>query len=132
MNSAIFHAYNGDENDQVGGELPYFVGKQYGNGWLRNLAKVAFPILKRIVGVAGRAAQDVIYNERPILDAVKDSAVNALTSFTATKAGEMINRDGERRQGAGLSHSRSTINRSLRRKKKPIKNKSVLYKLLNQ
>ena len=29
---------------QGGVDLPYFVGKQYGNGWLRTLGRFAFPI----------------------------------------------------------------------------------------
>jgi hypothetical protein len=132
MDSAIYNAYNGDNFDQVGGELAYFVGKQYGNGWLRNLAKVAFPILKRLVGVAGRAAKDVIYNERPVLDAVKDSAMSALTSFAATKGAELLTKDNEseQRQGRGIARkSLSTINR--RRQNKKLKSRRSLFKLLN-
>ena len=48
----------------AGGELPYFVGKQYGNGWLRTIERLAFPILRRIAGVAADTAKDVIVKEK--------------------------------------------------------------------
>ncbi len=38
MNKIITSAYSGD---QSGGDLPYFVGKQYGGGWLRTVARFA-------------------------------------------------------------------------------------------
>ena len=47
VDNAISNAYS-----QSGGDLAYFAGKQYGGGWLRTLARFAFPILKRVVGVA--------------------------------------------------------------------------------
>ena len=33
---------------QLGGDLPYFVGKQYGGGWLKTIGRFAFPIIKKI------------------------------------------------------------------------------------
>jgi hypothetical protein len=81
MNSAIYYAYLDSGANQLGGDLPFFVGKQYGSGWLSTLAKVAFPILKRLAGVAtgvaANVAHDVIYNERPIGEAVKEHALKA-------------------------------------------------------
>jgi len=81
----IVAAYSADDANQLGGDLPYFVGKQYGSGWLRTLAKVAFPILRRVVGAAGNAAQDVIYNNRSVGEAVRDSAVNEITNFVNSR-----------------------------------------------
>jgi hypothetical protein len=81
MNSSIYHTYLDSGANQLGGDLPFFVGKQYGSGWLSTLAKVAFPILKRLAGVAtgvaSNIAHDVIYNERPIGEAVKEHALKA-------------------------------------------------------
>ena len=59
ISDSITQAYS-----QTGGDLPYFVGKQYGSGWLRTLARVAFPIIKRVVSVAGRTANDVINSNK--------------------------------------------------------------------
>jgi hypothetical protein len=57
----ITQSYSGP---QYGGDLPYFVGKQYGSGWLRRIAKFAFPIIRRIVSglgtVAANTAEDMI------------------------------------------------------------------------
>lgn len=78
MADPIFRTYHLSNANQVGGELPYFVGKQYGNGWLRTLAKVAFPIVKRVAGVASNAAEDIIFNKKPVGSAIKDSALNEL------------------------------------------------------
>ena len=61
------------------GNLPYFVGRQYGVGWLRNLAKFAFPLLRKAVGavgnIAANTAQNMIENEGSTLgSALKKSA----------------------------------------------------------
>jgi len=86
-NDPFFQAYSGESDEsQYGAALPYFVCKQYGNGWLRTVARVAFPIIKKLFGVAGNAAKQVIYNKSPVLDAVKDSAFKALGSYVTTKA----------------------------------------------
>lgn len=62
-------------NSQVGGELPYFVGKQYGSGWLRTLGRFALPILKRIGGVAYKTASDVLNNNSKFLPTLKNYAL---------------------------------------------------------
>ena len=54
-------------NSQVGGELPYFIGKQYGSGWLRTLGRFALPILKKIGGVAVKTASEVLSNNSKII-----------------------------------------------------------------
>jgi hypothetical protein len=69
------------------GSLPYFVGKQYGTGWLRTLARIAFPLLKTALGAAGgiasRTAQDLIENRKNFKDSIKDN--------TLTEVGNLIN-----------------------------------------
>ena len=56
---------------QGGGDLPFFVGKQRGGGWLRTLARFAFPILRRVLGVATNTAEDVIVNRKKFGMALK-------------------------------------------------------------
>jgi hypothetical protein len=67
---------------QSGGDLPYFIGKQYGSGWLQTLGRFAFPILKKLGGVAvkhvSRAAKDVMVDNKPILPTLKAHAKEAL------------------------------------------------------
>lgn len=77
----IFKAYLPENAHQVGGDLPFFVGRQYGSGWLGTLARVAFPILKRIAGIAGNAAEDVIYRDKPVKSAIVDNAMGAISNF---------------------------------------------------
>lgn len=74
----IFRSYHISYANQYGGDLPYFVGKQYGSGWLRTLAKVAFPIVKRVVGVAGKVAKDVIVKEKPLGQSIRKRAVQQI------------------------------------------------------
>jgi hypothetical protein len=63
---------------QFGGDLPYFVGRQYGSGRLRDIAKFAFPILKRVVGglgsVAASTAEDMIEKRKPFRESLKSNA----------------------------------------------------------
>ena len=77
MNEAISNAYSG----QSGGDLPYFVGKQYGAGWLRTLARVAFPILKRVLGVATNIGEDVIMNKKKFKTSLKENVVKGVTNY---------------------------------------------------
>jgi hypothetical protein len=65
---------------QQGGELPYFVGKQYGSGWLRTIARMAFPILKRFGLAASNVAGDVIMKNKSILPSIKTHGMDALGS----------------------------------------------------
>jgi hypothetical protein len=53
IDKLILNEYSG----QTGyGSLPYFVGKQYGTGWLRNIVRMAFPFLRKALGVVGNIA----------------------------------------------------------------------------
>jgi hypothetical protein len=70
-------AYSG----QYGGaSLPYFVGKQYGSGWLQNLARIAFPLLKKALGFAGtvaaNTAEDIIESRKSFKDSIIDNTIN--------------------------------------------------------
>ena len=66
---------------QQGGELQYFVGKQYGSGWLKTLGRLAFPILKRIGRFLGKAAKDILVNKRPVLESLKRNAMDEVEEF---------------------------------------------------
>lgn len=77
----IYNAYLPNTSTQYGGDLPFFVGRQYGSGWLGTLARVAFPILKKIAGIASHAAEDVIYRDKPVKSAIVDNALGAINSF---------------------------------------------------
>ena len=45
-NSPIIEVYS---SPMQGGQLPYFVGKQYGMGWLKKIGRMAFPLLKKVL-----------------------------------------------------------------------------------
>jgi len=65
------------------GSLPFFVGKQYGTGWLRSLARLAFPILKKAVGSAGNVASntadDLLENRKSFKESLKDNTIGEAT-----------------------------------------------------
>lgn len=86
ISDSITQAYS-----QTGGDLPYFVGKQYGSGWLRTLARVAFPIIKRVVNVAGRTANDVINSNKDWGSSLKDNAMEEVGDFVGNAVGSTIN-----------------------------------------
>lgn len=75
---------------QVGGELPFFVGKQYGTGWLSTIGKYAFPILKRLFHVATNTAEDVFIKDKPILSSLKDHAISEVKDTLKRGLGKKI------------------------------------------
>lgn len=79
---AIAKAYS---KPQQGGELPYFVGKQYGSGWFQNVGRLAFPILKRITRALGNTAEDVIVNNKGIGESLKSNAMNEIGDIFSRK-----------------------------------------------
>ena len=94
----IEHAYDGSDAGQGGGELAYFVGKQYGSGWLRTLGRFAFPILKRVVRVAGNVAKDALNKpEKPILSSLRDNALSEVARTAGDVIGTSINRGSKRK-----------------------------------
>lgn len=76
-NDPIFKIYS--TSYQSGAGLPYFVGKQYGGGWLQTLARIAFPILRTAVGAAGNiaanTAEDLIEKRKTFTESLKDNAL---------------------------------------------------------
>lgn len=70
---------------------PYFVGKQYGSGSLRTLARVAFPIIKRVVSVAGRTANDVINSNKDWSSSLKNNALEEVGDLVGNAVGSTIN-----------------------------------------
>lgn len=59
---------------QGGGDLPFFVGKQYGNGWLRTIGRFAFPILRRILNIAMNTGQDMVSGNKDFKQSLVDNA----------------------------------------------------------
>ena len=114
MSSAdITHFYAGA---QRGGELPYFVGKQYGSGWLRTLGRFALPILKRLGGIAMKTANDVITNQAPILPTLKTYAMEEAGNL-GTAAMEIFKGPKEPKQTGSAKRRRpSKISINKRRK----------------
>ena len=84
----IFQEYSG----QTGyGTMPYFVGKQYGNGWLRNIARIAFPFRRKALGFVGNVAMntasDLIHNEnKTVGEALSENAIAAVKNVVKRKA----------------------------------------------
>ena len=88
----ILRSYDGGNQDE--GDLAYFTGNQYGSGWLRTLGRFAFPMLKKVVRVAGNVAQDALDNpEKPILNSIRDNAINEV----AKTVGSSINTTRKRK-----------------------------------
>jgi len=107
MNADIIYEYSRQSGS---GSLPYFVGRQYGQGWLRNIAKFAFPFLKKAVGavgnIASNTAESMIHNEgKTFGSALKESASKEASNIinpkpTVSKRSATINkgRVGKRRR----------------------------------
>lgn len=82
MDDAIIKAYSGQ---QAGGSLPYFVGSsnQWGGGILSTIARFAFPILKRVLGVAANTAADVIVHKKKLKDSIIDNTMSEVSNFVS-------------------------------------------------
>jgi len=89
VDQAIVSAYS---DGQIGGDLPYFVGRQYGSGWLKTIARFAFPILKRVGRVAAKTAQDVIQGDKKVLPSLMDN--------TMAEVGNLVTGPKKRRRKA--------------------------------
>ena len=115
MDDPIARAYS----DQTGeGTLPFFIGKQYGTGWLHSLARFAFPIVKKVVGMAGNVAantaEDLLENRKSFGESIKDNAMNELgRSFKrkrpSSSASSSINRGVGKSKRGKLIQRRNTI-----------------------
>lgn len=75
----ITKIYSGPVQD--GGELPFFVGKQYGSGWLRTIGRFAFPILRRIINIAMNTGADMVDGRKQFTQSLMDNAKNEIPSF---------------------------------------------------
>lgn len=107
IDQLILQEYSG----QTGyGTLPYFVGKQYGTGWLRNIARFAFPFLRKALGALGNftmnTADDLIQNEnKSWKDTVTDNVMKEASNIMKRKTpstGSTIN-------GRGITKRRKLI-----------------------
>jgi hypothetical protein len=96
ISDAIAQAYS-----QEGGDLPFFVGKQYGSGWLRTLARIAFPIVKRAVRVAGRTADDVINTNKDWKTSLQDNTLEEVGNAVNTTINRVGNRLANKRKSNG-------------------------------
>jgi hypothetical protein len=108
MNQEIYNAYVDSGANQMGGDLPYFVGRQYGgaSSWLGSLVKMAFPILlKKLFGLGRSIADDVISKKKSFGESVKDHATSAVEGIVRSS------KDHEDQKGSG-----STINRRKRKR----------------
>lgn len=98
MVSVLDHLILNEYSSQSGhGALPYFVGKQYGAGWLRNVARFAFPFVKKALGavgnIASNTAQDLIENEdQTIGQTLKKHALNEASRVLKRKVDSTINK----------------------------------------
>jgi hypothetical protein len=72
--------------EMQGGELPYFAGNQYGSGWLRNIARFAFPILKGLGGFAANAATDIVMQNKNVVPTLKEHAGQAANKLAECMA----------------------------------------------
>ena len=96
---------------QQGGELPYFIGKHYGTGWLRNIARFAFPILKRLGRAAVNTASGVIMKNKSTLPSLKTHATeevgavisSLISTSKSTSSKANINKRRKRSHGTIFS-----------------------------
>ena len=100
----IVSTYSGP---QTGGELPYFVGKQYGSGWLQVIGRLAFPILKRIGKLVGKTFNDVVVNKKPFVSSLKDNALEEVNDFIPS----LSRKRKSEQDGEGRKKKRKTINK---------------------
>lgn len=96
IDQAIIREYSGQDGY---GTLPYFVGKQYGNGWLRNLTRMAFPFLKKAAGaignIAANTAEDMLNDEnKTIGQTIKQNASREANRILKRRTATTINRRG--------------------------------------
>lgn len=104
MNKALIDIYS----SQLGGELPYFTGNpnQWGGGILQTLARFAFPILKRLAGVAAHTAEDILFDNKSFKDSLIDNTMGEVskifTGNTATK---------RKRRTSSINRSKKSRNR---------------------
>ena len=99
---------------QEGSGLPFFVGKQYGSGWLRNVARIAFPILKRVARVGSKVASDMLYQNKDFKSSFKDNALGAVSGIVGSLLSSRGGGEAPQQQQPSSPDSTTTtgINRS--------------------
>ena len=117
IDKLILNEYSG----QTGyGSLPYFVGKQYGTGWLRNIVRMAFPFLRNALGVVGNiavnTAGDLVNDEnKKVGPTILEHTVNETRNAFNRKPSTLIRGNGIKRKslisinGGGVSKRRKLI-----------------------
>jgi hypothetical protein len=116
-------------SSQQGGELPYFVGKQYGSGWLRTIGRIALPILRRLGLSAAKAASgaiaatatDVLMNKGNIGQSIKNNAITAIKQTLPTIKAEalgLINKIESRKRKSGSQSKRGSHSKSINKHRK--------------
>ena len=104
----------------VGGELPFFTGKQYGNGLLSALGRIAFPILKflgkKAAGFFSNVTSDVLENNSSIKDALKSNALHEINE-NIPKLGQYI---GNKLKGKGIKRKSNTARPLINKRPKTI------------
>jgi hypothetical protein len=110
-----------------GGELPYFVGKQYGSGWLRTIGRMALPILRKLglsaakaaTGALAATATDVLMKKVPLGQSMKTNAIAAaketLPAIRAEAVGLMNKFDSNKTDRKRKSN---TVHKSINKHKK--------------
>ena len=91
-----------------GGVLPFYTGySQYGNGWIRTLKRIAFPLIKNVLGVAKHTARDVLENDKQFLPSLASNTIDRI-----------IKRKRRRQDGEGLFLDNNTIFQNTKRRRK--------------
>ena len=96
----IFHEAVCKFYSQTGGSLPYFAGipQQYGGGGiLRNIARFAFPLVKRVIEVFTNTAEEVLEGR----DTFKKSIINNATNEVGKVFSNFSGRERKRTRGRG-------------------------------
>lgn len=96
----IIDEYSGQDGY---GNLNYFVGRQYGAGWLRNLARIAFPFFKKAISTAGNiasnTASDLLKDEnRGFTESLRDNAIKEAGNLLTRKRSAPINRSKNKKK----------------------------------
>ena len=94
---------------QVGGELPYFVGKQYGGGWLQLIGRLAFPLLKKIGNVFGKTAKNVVIDRKPFGQSLKSNALDELETVVPDAKKYFNGKGLKRKRSINKLKSKGTI-----------------------
>jgi hypothetical protein len=114
---------------QQGGELPYFVGKQYGSGWLRTIGRIALPILRKLglsaakaaTGALAATATDVLMKKANLGQSLKNNAIIAAKQTLPTIKTEalgLINKIDSRKRKSGSQSKRGSHSKSINKHRK--------------